>query len=97
MSLSQNSNQGTIANLVSAAVTMISAVAIAGVCSLLGDTYQTRLTIYGSILLWTAVGTGAVFFIMRKTTKAFTPKSLFVWIFSVWLWPIPVLMKLLGH
>lgn len=97
MSLHQKNNQGLTANIVCAALTMISAIAIAGCCSLLGDTYQTRLTIYGSILLWVAVGTMAIFLILRKSTKELTGKGFIVWLFSAWLWPIPVIMKLFRH
>ncbi len=61
----------------------------------LGDTYNTRVAVYGGLLLWIVAGAVSVFILSRESTRSYLSlKWFFLWFISTWLWPIPLWMHL---
>lgn len=85
--------------------------ALAGACSavvlsvpvaawtarLLGDSYESRVTVYGCFLLWVIAGAVSVFIRTRKVERdGLTAGGILLWFASVWLWPL-LLLPVLIH
>ena len=55
----------------------------------IGDSYQTRVFVYGIILLWVISGAITIFFKTYKAEKkSLSIRFIVLWFFSVWLWPL---------
>lgn len=64
------------------------------IASFIGDTYHTRVIVYGLILLWIIAGAMTIFFKTYKSEKSsISFKFILLWFFSVWLWPLLILKK----
>ena len=59
-----------------------------------GDDYNTRLTIYGLLLLYVVVGAGVLFAkVARHETRPLSVSRLGLWVVSLWLWPALLLSR----
>ena len=94
MSLKQN-NQNSIP-LLGGAIAVIVALPIAAFIGSFGSTYESRSLIYILILGWSVVGAIILGLISAKGNKkqAVKTKTLFLWIVSVWVWPLLLLTYL---
>lgn len=86
-----------IAVLAGIALGMVCSVPIAAyLASWFGDTYNTRVWIYGGLLLWCIIGAVYVFrFAMKTTPKPLSLLRVLQWCISLWLWPLLWLSTLL--
>ena len=89
MSLKNNKNESE--KLLGSVLAVLFAVPISAYLgSMFGDTYNARVTVYLCILSWTILGS-VVLFILTSKSKTASAKSIFLWIISVWVWPLPLI------
>ena len=89
MSLKNNKNEAE--KLLGSVLAVLFAVPISAYLgSMFGDTYNSRVTVYLCILSWTILGS-VVLFILTSKSKTASAKSIFLWIISVWVWPLPLI------
>lgn len=89
MSLKNNKNEAE--KLLDSVLAVLFAVPISAYLgSMFGDTYNARVTVYLCILSWTILGS-VVLFILTSKSKTASAKSIFLWIISVWVWPLPLI------
>lgn len=89
MSLKNNKNEAE--KLLGSVLAVLFAVPISAYLgSMFGDTYNARVTVYLCILSWTILGS-VVLFILTRKSKTASAKSIFLWIISVWVWPLPLI------
>jgi|MucameStandDraft_1065616.scaffolds.fasta_scaffold00379_18 hypothetical protein len=89
MSLKNNKNEAE--KLLGSVLAVLFAVPISAYLgSMFGDTYNARVTVYLCILSWTILGS-VVLFILTSKSKTASAKSIFLWIISVWVWPLPLI------
>lgn len=76
--------------LIGACCAIISSVPLSAyIASFVGDSYNTRVIVYGLILLWVIAGAIAIFFKTYKNeSQKISLRFIFLWFLSVWLWPI---------
>ena len=87
MSLKNNKNEAE--KLLGSVLAVLFAVPISAYLgSMFGDTYNARVTVYLCILSWTILGS-VVLFILTSKSKTASAKSIFLWLISVWVWPLP--------
>ncbi len=69
---------------------MICSIPVAAyLASFLGDTYQVRVTVYCSILLWCVIGAFVVFRLMSQAKdQPLNLRHILLWVLSLWLWPL---------
>ena len=95
MSLKNNKNEAE--KLLGSVLAVLFAVPISAYLgSMFGDTYNARVTVYLYILSWTILGS-VVLFILTSKSKSTSAKSIFLWIISVWVWPLPLIGYLIGR
>ena len=62
------------------------------IASFIGETYQIRVWVYGLTLLWVISGAITIFFkTYRSEHKGLSLRFIFLWFFSVWLWPLLII------
>lgn len=93
MSLKKDQNEFFGAQLAGASLAVVASVPLAAwLGSCFGDTYNSRVAIYGGLLLWAIIGAVSIYFITRNGAARFSAVRLLLWFVSTWLWPIPVAM-----
>ena len=93
MSLKRVPNEFFGAPLAGASLAVIVSVPLtAWLGSCFGDTYNTRVAIYGGLLLWAIVGAVSTYLVTRKSLAKFSFRNFLLCFASAWLWPIPVIM-----
>lgn len=91
MSLKKSNNFGS--SLLGACLAIIVSVPLtAWLGSQFADTYNTRVAIYGGLLLWVIVGAVSIFQVTKNSNSPFSTRQTLLWFISTWLWPIPLLM-----
>ena len=89
MSLKNNKNEAE--KLLGSVLAVLFAVPLSDYLgSMFGYTYNDRVTVYLCILSWTILGS-VVLFILTSKSKTASAKSIFLWIISVWVWPLPLI------
>ena len=89
-----NTQQPYLGNaLIGACLAILSSVPVSAyIGSLLGNTYLTRVLIYGLILLWIISGAICIFFKTYKNEhKKLSLKFVMLWFVSVWFWPLLII------
>lgn len=75
----------------------LAAMAGSALAVLFGDSYETRVAIYGVLLLHVIVGAGVLFArVARHETRALSVGRVLLWLVSLWLWPLLFLMRSRG-
>ncbi|MBK7264663.1 MAG: hypothetical protein IPI03_23680 [Rubrivivax sp.] len=66
----------------------IAAMAGSALATLFGDSYGTRVTIYGLLLLYVLVGAVVLFVrVAQHETRPLSAGRVLRWLASLWLWP----------
>ena len=93
MSLPNKKNTLFGAALLGACLPAVASVpAAAFLASVMGDDYDTRVLIYGGLLLWSVVGAISIFILTKDAEgKPMTLGQTVLWFVSAWLWPLLVI------
>lgn len=72
-----------------AVVTSVPAAAF--LAAALGSTYNTRVIIYGGLLLWAVIGAISIFILTKEARdRPMSLGQILLWFVSAWLWPLLV-------
>lgn len=99
MSLPTKRNSFFGAALLGACLAVVASIpASAFLAAAFGDTYNSRVLIYGGLLLWVVVGAISIFILTKDAEeKPMTIGQILLWFVSAWLWPLLVSAYLFGH
>lgn len=72
----------------------LAAMAGSALALLFGDSYGTRVAIYGVLLLYVIAGAAVLFArVARYETRPLSAGRVLLWLVSLWVWPLLFLMR----
>lgn len=95
----QNKNQFFGPSLIGACLAVIASIPVAAyLAAILGDTYNVRVAVYCSLLLWAVIGAVSIFLVTQKSEqKPISISRILLWFVSAWLWPLLIIVHFLNQ
>ena len=87
MSLPRKDRQPPFGTLLCSALSVILSLVLSALAATLGHTYESRVTLYLTTLLWAVAGNLILLWLTRGRDSVFSSSTFVKWFIGSWLWP----------